>query len=121
MNAKPRKGELGLAPFCLNILMKNGGVLEHPYESHFVHMIRLFPGIKRMLIDQDWFGHPCRKRTWLVMPEYYVIPEIEFRLIAQYNHNRTVIWHRLSKHGKSATPIDLAKWLIKLVEINNDF
>ena len=125
--AKPRPGEKELAIYALNVIRKNGGILEHPSSSD----IFKFHGLPKpgsidefggfvIHVNQHWFGHKAEKRTGL-----YIVG-IEPRSIPDYTLNFNAVTHvvstvskmngrkELSKKGREATPELLAKWLIEL-------
>lgn len=110
-----------------------GGVLEHPAHSKLWAHAGL-PGPKdgydefggwTMDIDQHWFGHLARKRTWLY------ICGVKKEDIPGYTINLNMITHvidtskrasrgdhrnykYITKSKRAATPIDLAVWLCEL-------
>lgn len=60
-----------LGPYCVDVVRREGGVLEHPAFSGLWSSCGL-PEPGRwdawgwtMVIDQLWFGFGARKRTWL--------------------------------------------------------
>lgn len=116
MNAKPLPGEKDLAYFCLERVIINGGLLEHPFESDFAkHAIKL-PSLQHIIIYQEWFGYFCPKKTILLMPKDYSIPELPFNLIPRVStYRRKKDWANNIRHD---TCHNLAKWLINLVQIN---
>jgi len=71
--AKPRSDEKELAVFSINLVRKNGGVVEHPYGSklweHFDipdgGLLTDSFGGYTITIDQWDFGHVARKKTKL--------------------------------------------------------
>lgn len=60
--AKPNEEEKNLAWYCLEMVRKFGGVLEHPEGSAFFKEAGISPTIT---VDQSWWGFPARKRTHL--------------------------------------------------------
>lgn len=71
--AKPRPDEKELAIFSINLVRKNGGVVEHPYGSRLWKYFNIpdiadgsdsFGGYT-VTIDQWDFGHVARKKTKL--------------------------------------------------------
>ena len=71
--AKPRPDEKELALFSINLVRKNGGIVEHPYGSRlwkhygitdFTEGVDSFGGYT-ITIDQWDFGHVARKKTKL--------------------------------------------------------
>lgn len=75
--AKPpdRKAEQDLAFFCLEKVIRNGGVLEQPAGSHFWEAANLptpnapaqDPFFWTLYVEQSWFGYCSRKPTWLLI------------------------------------------------------
>jgi len=71
--AKPRDDEKDLAFFAIEQIRRCGGVLEHPAQSSLWPVAGLPPldqskdlfGGWSMAVDQFWFGHRARKRTYL--------------------------------------------------------
>src|SRR5574340_886870 len=70
--AKPRPDEKDLARFAVEQVRKCGGVLEHPEASTLwkdaglpiVGSIDQYGGYT-LQVEQFWWGHKARKRTWL--------------------------------------------------------
>lgn len=60
--AKPNPDEKELAYHCLKIVIRNGGIFEHPMGSSFFKEVGIKPTLS---VDQHWFGYAARKRTWL--------------------------------------------------------
>ena len=119
MKANPLPGEKDLAYFCLEKLLLNGGVFEHPFESEFAILANNLPKIKTIIVDQQWWGFWCRKRTRLLVPNHYIIPEYPFELI-QHN-SKEISYRNWANKDASLTILPFAEWLIKLVSINNDY
>jgi len=128
--AKPRVDEKELAVFSINLIRRNGGVLEHPAGSSlFKHMgIKLDGSTDQyggyvLSIDQFWFGHRAQKRTYLY------ICGCEPGSIPSYVLNFNAVTHTISTSSKrtgkkecnrserEATPLKLAEWLIKIALI----
>ncbi len=71
--AKPRPDEKELALFSIDLVRKNGGVVEHPYGSRlwkYYGITDLTEGVDSfggytITIDQWDFGHVARKKTKL--------------------------------------------------------
>lgn len=118
MGAKPRPGEKDLAYFCLERVITNGGVLEHPFESEFAIEAEKLEGLKTVVVDQEWWGMWCRKRTRLLMPKHYLVPEFPFDLIGHVGKEKT--YREWANKDASITPLEFCKWLIELVRINNE-
>lgn len=114
--AKPEPGERAIAFYCLQKITKHGGVLEHPKHSKFVKYILRNPLWKVTEIHQSWFGYPTTKRTWLVTPARYIIPQPPFNLLT-YGKERQ-IFENMSHNQRSKTTLQFAQYLINLVKIN---
>ena len=116
--AKPLPGERELALFCVEKLISNGGLLEHPANSKLWDELNLpKPGDKSrdgfwsIRVDQSWFGDERVKKTWLLFygVNLYDLPEIPFLLHDKKQHK----WDTMSKTKRSSTPRDMALWLIE--------
>lgn len=127
--AKPKPGEKGLALFCIQRIKDYGGVLEHPAHSRlFTEVLGIRPGqpdgtFQCVEINQSWFGYPTKKRTWLLMPKNYVLPQMPFILeasggITESSSDRR-IFENMSQSQRSRTTKSLAKYLLKIVRLNN--
>jgi hypothetical protein len=119
---------------ALTSVLKYGGVLEHPAESHAfaeyglcttrganwnwsVHPV---VGVKYWFCEvwQSAYGHPARKRTWLIYSG--TRPPFELRWdrtpgthqVGWFDRNKPT----LSKSAASATPVAFAEELIRLAE-----
>lgn len=119
--AKPREGEKMLAVWATKLIQKNGGVLEHPKTSKIWETMKLpKPGqIDKyggwtLNIDQYWFGHRAIKNTtlYIVGTAQRNIPDIPIK----FRYLITPV-EQMGKQEREATPKELAKWLIKLIEI----
>ena len=133
--AKPRPDEKELAIFAVEIIRKNGGILEHPAGSTLWPRMNLpAPGASDCFggftfpVDQNWFGHRARKRTllYIVGTTAANLPTLPFS-IAPATH---VIGTSLEKKDGSGdvlkptcthaererTPIAFAEWLIAIAK-----
>lgn len=115
--AKPAPGEKDLALYCTEKLLTNGGVLEHPAHSIYLKRFIKDKRFKITEIHQSWFEYPVTKKTWLLTPKHYKIPDIPFNLINPLQNQRK-IFENMSHTQRHYTTINLATWLINLVEIN---
>lgn len=131
--AKPREGEKEYAIKCIELIREWGGILEHPAASQLWPFLKLprpgqidvYGGFS-ICIDQFWFGHKAAKKTLIYIcgckeSELPPIP-LKFDAIThvvgrnkknrfgRVNDNRKEI----SRAEREQTPIDLAKWLIKV-------
>jgi len=117
--AKPRKDEPFLALHAVDMVRMYGGVLEHPAGSRLWPEVLPLPGSRfdawggwSLSIDQSWWGHPCRKRTFLyikgIAPSRIPAHPIG-GVITRTDEN-------ISKADREHTPIALAEWLIELCQ-----
>lgn len=126
-------GEHLLAVWSIIRIWRYGGVLEHPAGSKLWKLMQLpLPGSGvdskggfSLSIDQFWFGHKCKKNTWLY------IRGCDPGQIPAYPLNFDLIQHCISSTGKKSqlkevskkwrekTPVALAQWLIELILIIN--
>lgn len=106
--AKDNESEKGLAWFCLEMVLQNGGVLEHPSGSSFFAAAGI-PKSKIYSIDQHWFGFPCRKRTYLF---FHKCKPIEYKLRFDAIEKKV---DQLHSSRRSDTTKEFAEWLIKCV------
>lgn len=129
--ANPRPDEKALAPWAVSQVLKWGGVLEHPaHSSLWSHCGLPLPGQPptaagtwSLSIDQHWFGHRARKRTWLLihgitprqLPAYPLRWELPTHVISTSRRAR----HRLecSKSEREHTPELFARWLIQVCQV----
>lgn len=130
MFAKPRGDEKALAPWAIEQVQKNGGVLEHPYASKLWPALGLPEPGKRdefggwtLPIHQHWWGHRAEKKTrlYIVGCEPHEIPDMPMQL-GQASHvigdvgraSKGTKRPEVSKAEREHTPPDLARWLIDL-------
>jgi hypothetical protein len=131
--AKPEPGEKELAFFAVDMVRKYGGVLEHPESSKLWEEANLPFGLNKdeyggwtLKVDQFWWGHKARKKTWLYIcgiERNQVSYPLCFDAI-QYTVSTTM--HRgrkyfkpkksISVRDRSATPKLFAEWLINLAK-----
>lgn len=127
--AKHTPGEKYLAVWSINQIRKWGGILEHPRNSRLWTYLKLpKPGSYdeyggwTLNIQQNWFGHKCRKNTFLY------IKGISPGSIPDYPISLNAITHiigggknpskkQMGKKENESTPIEFAKWLIKTCEL----
>lgn len=128
--SKGSADEHELAFFALDVVRKNGGVLEHPSGSNLWLECNLPLGknIDRykgftLSINQHWFGHKARKKTLLY------ICGINQKDVPAYPLNFDAVTHVLgpAKHGlgkkeltkadRERTPELLAKWLVQICQL----
>lgn len=115
--AKPEKGERALFGIALRAVIARGGVIEHPYLSRAWRYYKPHRfGLKTVQVDQQWFGHQFRKRTWLLMPEWYELEEPPFFLTSYWNSRKQ--WANIHPRERERTPLEFATYLMRLVKRN---
>jgi hypothetical protein len=132
--AHPLPGEHELAPWAVTVVRGWGGVLEHPAWSTLWPAMHLPPPGEQdryghsVVLDQYWFGHRARKRTWCyvcgvppadvpVMPFALGTPshQVAWSRSLTYRVN-SAAYRRpgLEPRERSATPARFAKWLVSV-------
>ena len=131
--AKPRPGEENTAFHAIDRVRQNGGILEHPAYSKLWKVAGLprpgagcdeFGGYT-IDIDQSWFGHKAKKKTWLYIvgikpSELPLIPlsfdAIQYVVTTSKRKHETSM-KRLGQADREHTPEKLAKWLIETAKL----
>lgn len=103
--AKAGDGERDLALFALDLVRRNGGVLEHPASSRLWR--HLLPGETSFVVRQADFGHRAEKLTRLFyarMPRVPLLPEPVAGPFVPVEH--------MGRQERERTPPTLARWLV---------
>lgn len=133
MFAKPREDEKALAPWAIEQIRKNGGVLEHPNASKLWPELGLpEPGTVdefggwTLPIHQHWFGHRAEKKTrlYIVGCKPRDIPDMPM-VLGQATHvigdvgrsSNGTKRPEVSKDEREHTPPQLARWLVDLAKL----
>lgn len=133
MFAKPRDDEKALAPWAIEQIRKNGGVLEHPNASKLWPELGLpEPGTVdefggwTLPIHQHWFGHRAEKKTrlYIVGCKPRDIPDMPM-VLGQATHvigdvgraSNGTKRPEVSKDEREHTPPQLARWLVDLAKL----
>jgi len=116
--AKPETGEKDLGLWCVEQVIKHGGILEQPAHSRLWKAANLplptapnrYP-LWTAEVWQAWWGHPLRKATWLLFSKIPAsVVYYPFLLHPEGNDRRA---EQLMSHAaRSATPLAFADWLI---------
>ena len=102
----------GLAQFCFDIVVSNGGIFEHPADSLFLKSVTLPDHCKLYEVEGRWFGFPARKRTWLVFSKCKpATMPMNFDMV-QYSLGRRRLKKDLPKSMRSETPIPMIDFFI---------
>jgi len=114
--SKHQPGERWLATWAMHHVRGFGGVLEHPIDSKLWKEadcsswgVRDQFGGVLVPVAQSAFGHRAPKHTGLYMVGIE-IPEVPVPGVT------TTVVERMGKAERERTPVDLAKWLVSLVE-----
>lgn len=117
-----RIAEMLLGMECVRLVLRNGGILEHPAFSRLWACAKLprpgrSPDAKRtwsIAIDQQNFGHRVSKPTWLLFSgvDPWSIQWDEFTLAL--TPNRTL--DGLTPGQRSSTPLAFARWLVSVAQ-----
>lgn len=138
--AKPRPGEKELALWAIDLVRKNGGVLEHPRSTGLIDAKKLpvdgtqdqYGGFC-LSVNQSWWGHKAEKKTLLYIcgckPGNLPPMPLNFNAITHcigglkskrkdgtFRRKNTAL-RELSKANNERTPIAFAKWLIEVANI----
>jgi hypothetical protein len=110
------EAEKNLGLWCVEQVLKFGGVLEHPAESSLFDAAKLpkpsekgEPFLYTIYIEQQWFGYLCRKPTWVLVsgvPRHH-LPEIPF------GFNKDNTWEDKTDFQRARTMNPFAEWLCK--------
>lgn len=138
----PLGADEGCLEAALAAVRRWGGVLEHPEASHAWRVFGIhrpphdggwvsadWQGGWTCCVEQGWYGHPARKKTWLYACGLGLPPALKWgpsparlRLDDGYHSAderaravKTGICQRLSKRQRAATPLLLRDLLISLV------
>lgn len=112
-----RAAEMALGLWCVRQVIENGGVLEHPAHSGLWSAADLpqpgdmaDPFLYTFYVEQNWFGYPVRKRTWLLVAGVprSSLPEVPFRFELCRGD-----WHDY-KELRSRTVPAFAEWLLSI-------
>lgn len=116
--ANDNPDEKELAFFCLQKVLRNGGIFEHPAGSSFFKEA----GIERNIysVDQSWWGFPARKRTFLFFhkckPEPFpILTPPPTGVIAPHRHVKGKGTKDMPKSQRATTVIPFAQWMIKSI------
>lgn len=103
--AKPRAGEKHLALWAMELVRRNGGILEHPASSSL--WSHLQPGDLTVLIRQADFGHRAEKMTRLLVCGLGRMPPLP-----PVNPGPYVSVEHLCRQERERTPLLFAQWLL---------
>lgn len=114
---KDRAGEMALGLWCVEQVLKCGGVLEHPAQSRLFEACQLplpnrptgNPLLYTVYLEQAWFGFKTRKPTWILVVG---VPAIALAPLPM-RFEQPGQWCGMSKFQRSRTMPDFAAWLIQ--------
>ena len=105
-----------LSHFCFQRVLDNGGIFEHPAGSSFFRSVGV--ASKVVSIDQFWWNHQVRKRTYLYFNGCKPL-QTPLRL-----YQKCRDFDNLTKFQRNNTPIDFAAWLTSCIytsDLNPDY
>lgn len=122
--AKPAdwQAEQDLGRFCVQMVVENGGVLEHPAGSLLWADRQLpLPGdhadrfLYTIYLEQSWFGYASRKPTWLLVAGVPAnsLPSVPFNLAAG-----ELARPGLCQAGRSRTVGCFSEWLCGVARLS---
>lgn len=117
--AKPAPGELEMGVFAVEVVRRNGGVVEHPAGSTLwreMNMPRPTEGSDEhggytIHVNQCDFGHRAQKATWLYIVGC-AVPDLPFAPVQLGIPDRKV--EQLGRAAREHTPERLARWLVEV-------
>jgi len=130
--AKPRPDEKALALWAVQVVRKQGGVLEHPSGSSLWQAAGLPKGKQidqwggfTISVDQFWWGHRARKKSWFYIvgiapadiPSYPLRFDAVTHVVTWTKGHKKQPRPRITKSEREHTPPDLAAWLVELAII----
>lgn len=99
--------EKGLANFCFDKVLENGGIFEHPAGSSFWK----YRGVSNQVVsvNQFWFGFPTEKRTYLYFSKCAPIEmPLNFNAVERKFQNLT------NKQRSESTP-QFIEWCVSCI------
>lgn len=118
--------ERELGRFCVQQVIENGGVLEHPAGSKLFEDQGLplggYANEKGFTLElpQRLFGHPMVKNSWFFFAGLSYDQIIPVRPLIHNKKLKTI--EQLSAYQRESTPLQLAEWLLvhaSLSSVNN--
>lgn len=103
--SKHQVAEKDLALWALELVRRNGGVLEHPASSSLWKHLR--PGETSFLIRQADFGHRAEKLTRLFYSGLPKVPLLPDPALGPFHPVE-----RMGRQERERTPVRLAEWLV---------
>lgn len=106
-----------LAFHCLKMVLRNGGIFEHPGGSSFFKEA----GVTRNIysVDQCWWGYPARKRTYLFFhkckPQSFPIMTTVPHLLVSPTKGKKLM-KDIPKSMRSTTVLPFAHWMIDCIK-----
>lgn len=115
--ANDNPDEKELAFFCLQKVIRNGGIFEHPAGSSFFKEAGVSKNIYS--VDQSWWGFPARKKTYLFFHKCKPMPMPILKPapthVVGYHRNSERDLPEMSKSQRSTTVIPFANWMIQSI------
>jgi len=118
--SKENKDEKELAYFCLNKIIRNGGIFEHPAGSSFFKEAGITKNIYS--VDQSWWGFPARKRTYLFFHKCKPLSVPIMHTIVTHvvgTSKKRIGVERIKQSDRSTTYLSFANFLINSIKHSN--
>ena len=116
--------EKELAIFAANLVRRNGGILEHPAASGLWKVPGITAGAFLLSVNQHWWGHPCEKKTILLISGITMkdVPPVPLNFscppkVIAPSKNQVATGRHLPKSQRNKTPEAFARWLIDLARL----
>lgn len=119
--AKDPAGEMALGKWCVDQVLRHGGVLEHPAHSKLFEACNLpkpgestDPFLYTLYVEQAWFGYASKKSTWVLVsgvPKAW-LPELPFEF-----SNGAKSLDAMTHFGRSRTVKPFAEWLCEVARM----
>lgn len=108
--AHENKREKELAVYCLELVQKNGGILEHPLGSTLFKECGITKGIIK--VRQSWWGYEAHKETLLYFNQVKpIMYPITYDIAPKKVQN-------MDKKQRSKTPLKMCQWLVNCIYEN---
>ena len=116
--ANKNEKEKELALFCLDQVMKNGGILEHPVSSLLWNHIERSK-VTLLKVNQSWWGYPATKSTILLFRHVRPLSfPLNFNAITHrvsYNKRNPNRLKTLYGEARSETTLYFCSWLVECI------
>lgn len=109
------KTHLDLADFCIEKLLINGGILEHPYNSNLIKKVILNYNVIHLKTYLSYFGFDSPKPTSLLFFKNTFYHTSNLRINTFFIDSK---FHKLAKKNRSETPILMCQYLVDCIRLS---